>query len=69
MDSENKKRQRVQCAVCSGSGLVKKSVILCEKCDGKKCMFCGESGYAQQPYERCEACWGDGEVDVDVDDN
>jgi len=32
-------------------------------------MFCGESGYAQQPYERCDACWGDGEVDVDVDDN
>ena len=54
-----------QCPVCTGYGLVKKSIIICEKCDGIKCMYCNSTGLQQQPYERCENCYGDGEVDVE----
>lgn len=49
-----------QCKICIGVGLVKKEIIICDICDGIKCMFCNSSGYAQQPYEPCEACDGSG---------
>ena len=60
----NKKVMRTTCPECMGYGLVKRSIIICRKCKGKKCMFCRESGFHVQPYEKCGTCYGDGEIEV-----
>ena len=49
-----------QCSECCGIGLCKKKIIICQICDGIKCVQCGESGYEQQPYETCVKCDGSG---------
>ena len=66
--SEKKSKKRVQCKVCTGFGLVKAEILVCDNCNGSKCMYCNSSGFKQQPYERCEVCYGDGEVDIEVID-
>ena len=55
-------REKVQCVVCVGVGLVKKDIIVCDTCNGIKCMYCNSSGLKQHPYEPCEVCDGSGEV-------
>ena len=55
--------KKTQCTTCSGVGLVKGKIIVCDTCNKTKCMCCNSTGSARQPYERCETCYGDGEVD------
>jgi len=45
------KRQR--CSICKGVGLVKYDIVLCKYCEESK-----------MPWDRCETCYGDGEVDI-----
>ena len=60
------KTKKEQCGVCSGYGLVKAAIKTCQKCNGIKCMYCNSTGFESQPYERCETCYGDGEIDVEI---
>ena len=55
--------RKIRCVVCNGYGLVKRSLIICRKCKGKKCMFCRETGFYVQPYEECGNCYGTGETE------
>ena len=50
-----------RCDTCQGIGLEKREVIVCDKCNGKKCMFCNSSGLSQHPYETCRKCFGSGQ--------
>jgi DnaJ-class molecular chaperone len=59
---DNEKVTKIQCAPCQGIGLVKSEIELCDNCQGKKCMFCAESGYKSQPWILCQKCYGDGEI-------
>ena len=63
MDRKIVKKTKIRCQICEGVGLVKSEVVLCDNCDGHKCMYCGESGYKSQPWTRCEVCYGDGELE------
>jgi len=61
-----KQTKRQQCSICKGVGLVKYDVILCKYCDGIKCMYCNSTGYYKMPWDLCETCYGDGEIDVPI---
>ena len=63
MERNVPKKTKIQCSICEGIGLVKSELELCDKCNGHKCMYCGESGYQSQPWVRCEVCYGDGELE------
>ena len=66
--SKANKKVMITCPECMGYGLVKRSIIICRKCKGKKCMFCRESGFHVQPYEKCGTCYGDGEIYVNKEE-
>ncbi len=55
--------KRIQCATCKGIGWVKKEIEICQHCNGIKCMYCNASGYTTMPYDTCDTCYGEGEVD------
>jgi len=58
-----------QCSHCSGSGYIKKEIIKCNICNGKKCIECKGTGLKQQPYETCLHCYGLGEVQIEIIQN
>ena len=58
------KTTRKQCSNCKGVGLVKYDMVICKYCNGIKCMFCNSTGLYKMPWDRCETCYGDGEIDV-----
>ena len=53
-----------QCLICSGNGLIKTGVKICQKCNGNKCIRCGinQSGYDSFGYDECNHCYGSGVV-------
>lgn len=51
-----------QCVKCKGCGLIKQETIVCNLCNGKKCVMCGESGFSQLPYTTCIDCDGLGTI-------
>lgn len=55
--------ERIQCDACKGTGWVKKEIEVCCHCNGTKCMYCNSSGYKTMPYDTCDTCYGEGEVD------
>ena len=50
------KSTKIQCSMCKGVGLVKYNIISCKYCEGGK-----------MPWDRCETCYGDGEVDIPIE--
>ena len=56
--------KKMQCDDCNGSGFVKKIPIVCDICNGIKCINCKESGLIQRPYDLCNKCDSCGEIEV-----
>jgi hypothetical protein len=62
---ENTPKQRatkISCEVCKGVGLIKYDIIVCDICEGKKCIKCNSRGLLRMPYDECYKCYGDGYV-------
>ena len=57
-------KNKKKCTTCSGNGVVKTKVEVCQKCQGKKCIQCGinQSGYDSFGYDECNTCNGIGEL-------
>ena len=51
-----------QCKTCTGCGFVKTVTIICDTCNGKKCMYCNSLGLSQLPWSECPICYGSGEI-------
>ena len=51
-----------QCKTCTGCGFVKTTSIICDMCDGIKCMYCNSLGLSQLPWSECNICYGSGEI-------
>ena len=49
-----------QCDNCKGVGLVKYHAIICQICEGKKCIQCNSRGISKMPYDECLKCEGTG---------
>lgn len=53
-----------QCPICKGTGFMKYEMIFCPVCEGIKCMFCNSTGLEKMPWDLCEHCYGDGEIEI-----
>lgn len=53
-----------RCQKCEGTGFLKYDPIICNICDGIKCMFCNNTGLERMPWDLCDKCCGDGEITV-----
>ena len=51
-----------QCKTCAGCGFIKTNSIICDTCDGIKCMACNSLGLSQLPWSECHICYGVGEI-------
>ena len=51
-----------QCKTCIGCGFVKTDSIICDICNGRKCMTCNSLGLTQLPWSECHVCYGSGEI-------
>ncbi len=51
-----------QCKTCVGCGFVKTESIICDLCNGNKCMNCNSIGLTQLPWSECPTCYGSGEI-------
>jgi hypothetical protein len=51
-----------QCKTCTGCGFVKTDSIICDICNGRKCMNCNSLGLTQLPWSECPTCYGSGEI-------
>ena len=51
-----------QCKTCIGCGFVKTDSIMCDVCNGRKCMTCNSLGLTQLPWSECPSCYGSGEI-------
>ena len=51
-----------QCKTCVGCGFVKTTSIICNTCDGIKCMACNSLGLTRLPWSECHICYGSGEI-------
>lgn len=51
-----------QCKTCTGCGFVKTVTIICDMCNGIKCMYCNSLGLSQLPWSECNICYGSGEI-------
>ncbi len=59
---ENAKKNKKRCEKCVGSGFIKMIPIICNICDGIKCIQCNSKGITIMPYDLCERCDSSGEV-------
>ena len=53
---------KTQCKTCVGCGFVKTDKIICDLCNGNKCMNCNSIGLTQLPWSECPTCYGSGEI-------
>ena len=60
--SEKPHIAQTRCKTCIGSGFVKTNSILCDVCNGRKCMTCNSLGLTQLPWSECPTCYGSGEI-------
>ena len=60
-NSSHKIISKIQCKVCTGSGFIKTTSVLCNNCHGNKCGKCMMKGFKIPPWSLCENCHGDGE--------
>ena len=51
-----------QCKTCIGCGFVKTDSIICDVCNGLKCMACNSLGLIQLPWSECPTCYSSGEI-------
>lgn len=51
-----------KCTTCGGSGFVKTDAIICDSCNGNKCMNCNSLGLTRLPWSECPICYGSGEI-------
>ena len=51
-----------QCKTCTGCGFIKTNSIICDTCDGMKCMACNSLGLSRLPWSECHICYGSGEI-------
>ena len=58
-----------QCLICSGTGFLKYTPIICKICNGIKCMFCNSTGLERMPWDLCYNCYGDGEIQINTKTN
>lgn len=52
-----------KCSICLGTGFEKYDPVICNVCDGIKCMMCNSSGLLVMPWDTCHECYGCGEVE------
>ena len=63
MDDVSKNNCKIMCSKCKGTGYMKQVVVVCNRCNGKICMYCEyKGGYSVKPYETCNNCYGYGEI-------
>jgi len=53
---------KTQCKTCIGCGFIKTESIICDLCNGTKCMNCNSIGLTQLPWSECPTCYGSGEI-------
>ena len=56
--------KKIQCFNCNGCGFTKDKPIICKTCNGIKCIMCNSTGLERMPWDLCDNCYGDGEVDL-----
>lgn len=63
------KKVVIQCPKCKGSGFLKYTTVICNICNGIKCMFCNSTGLDKMPWDLCSNCYGDGEITVTTNES
>ena len=53
---------QTRCKTCVGCGFIKTKSIICDVCNGNKCMMCNSLGLIQLPWSECTICYGSGEI-------
>lgn len=61
-NKENSIKKKIQCPLCNGYGMLKTNVIICERCNGNKCIRCNSTGLYKMPYIDCSKCETTGEI-------
>ena len=64
MLGNNKHTKKIQCSKCKGTGFLEYEVIICKTCNGIKCIMCNSTGLERMPWDLCDNCYGDGEVEL-----
>jgi len=57
-------KKKTQCKKCKGSGFIKYELKYCETCNGIKCIMCNSTGLEKMPWDLCDICYGDGEIEI-----
>ena len=57
-------KKNTQCKKCKGSGFIKYELKYCETCNGIKCIMCNSTGLEKMPWDLCDICYGDGEIEI-----
>ena len=40
------------------------AIVICKTCNGIKCIMCNSTGLERMPWDLCDNCYGDGEVEL-----